>query len=125
MREILFRGIEKGTKRFVYGDLIQMSNGKRAIVECDTFIVNSSIDVIPETVGQYTGLKDKNGKMIFEWDVIEWEINGRKHIAPVEYFDDGASFMMNKDVETGFGVFNDFLRGEYTVLRTIHDDATK
>lgn len=71
MREILFRGkTDKG--EWVQGDLSQHKTGKK-FIKCGNAI--RSYEVIPETVGQFTDLTDKNGKLIFEGDCIGCKYN--------------------------------------------------
>lgn len=67
MREILFRGKNKLTGGWCEGYLVKTGDHFRISTRNDLI----SFGVIPDTVGQDTGLKDKNGKLIFEGDILQ------------------------------------------------------
>lgn len=62
MREILFRGKRKDDKQWVFGDLEH--NGNRVPKWVDGQVIDQS------TIGQFTGLTDKNGQKVFEGDMV-------------------------------------------------------
>ncbi len=73
MREIKFRGQAFGTCEWVYGSLRSRDDGGNFIETTDGA---HCFPVLQESIGQFTGLNDKNGKEIYEGDivhVIEWE----------------------------------------------------
>ena len=96
MRNILFRGKDKKSGDWHFGSLVHRTkyygenDDKYFILEggefdCDYY---DSYEVIPETIGQYTGSNDFDGNKIFEGDCISY-YGGKEFIGEVKYVNDG------------------------------------
>ena len=90
MREILFRGKKTNKDKWIYGVPVKGTEYDESeilmiesVFACDEYACRGCDfePVIPSTVGQYTGMIDKNGKKIFEGDIVkckhEWQNQGR------------------------------------------------
>lgn len=132
MRDIEFRGKKTDNGKWVYGYYNWCSLGEEHIIainnDYDEDRVYDSFgkeawfeEVIPETVGQYTGIKDIYGKKIYEGDIVEKRfmdlINDAKFIGKIE-FHDGQYNIDNE--EESYPLFNKV--DEIEILGNIYDN---
>jgi uncharacterized phage protein (TIGR01671 family) len=123
MREIIFRGINKtnieNKKMFVYGYFWKNSFASYISYFDEDIKQWYDVEVIPETVGQFTGLKDKNGVKVFEGDKVKFG----KDTATIEYDEKAYQYIFwCKLHKQWYGLT--FLTGyeDLEVIGNIHDN---
>ena len=118
MREILFRGKRTDCGEWVTDSETYIKDGDGIWLSDENLNV---VTVIPETVGQYTGLTDKNGVKIFEGDIVERVSDGER--AVISWLKYSACFGLSFGGWCcGFDNYDDNLPSDFEVIGNICDN---
>ena len=132
MREVLFRGKRTDNGEWVYGYYTKARyflNKKEmhiifepdveAFPHCE---FTGYEEVLPETVGQYTGLTDKNGVRIFEGDIVKYDVN--YHDMVISYDVENWGGWLYEDMDDNMQAYSiyEFCLKDIAVVGNIHDN---
>lgn len=95
MRTIKFRGKSIDTNEWLYGDLVHSADNKRFGILVNDKDSYDECEVAPETVGQFIGLYDCDGKEIFEGDILDFD----GFTAEVRFVRGVFAFLVNGDLD--------------------------
>lgn len=122
MRQIIFRGKRKDNGEWVYGFYALFASNKGLKHGIYTGAENGCVipyEVDPETVGQFTGLCDKNGKKIFEGDIVKCLSLEYGYVNKEVYYSEGKGKFALHSCGTDYE-FDEYINVE--VVGDIYDD---
>lgn len=129
MREILFRAKETFGGKWVEGYYEFGYDAETETPSHYMWVLNHTekygemFMVIPETISEFTGLTDKNGKKIFEGDIVEGLFLHSMPVNSVVAFSDGSfGLLWNRAGAETFWAFTSICNVEYEVIGNIHDN---
>lgn len=123
MREYKFRGYDVNCKKWVYGDLVH--DKKVTVTGLEDRVKVGGYEVVPESVGLWTGLKDKNGKEIYKGDIVRWDRDQKMYVV---VFRNGMFYASveecNPHIYGGFPLWFFCVEEQYcTIVGNIHDNS--
>ena len=121
MREIKFRGKRLDNGEWIVGSYIEAENRDRSIAHQIVPYKSGEVvrEVDPATVGQYTGLQDKNGEEIYEGDIVCG--SPQRVVGEVVYHNDRIE-IKDDDPQYWVGV-NFFSQEGREIIGNIHDNT--
>ena len=136
MREIKFRGKRIWTDEWIYGNLVIDKHGRNHIVPFAYFDedghhlsydddTDTPVFIMQESVGQFTGLHDKNGKEIYEGDIVKFEdVSGYKDgCASVIWHEDSCGYYLENDDDNIYDTLYDFTPSyQMEIIGNIHEN---
>jgi uncharacterized phage protein (TIGR01671 family) len=133
MREIFCRGKNRNDHKWIYGYYVKYCQDYEFIFQDDWIqethkykdngntTLKGAFEIIPETVGQYTGLTDKNGKKIFEGDILKCRTIDGYYAKFVVAWSDFRKYIIGCNSEESYDIAPSKFK-EAEIIGNIHDN---